>query len=383
MARIFVGLLCIVLTGIGFALTPEFDGADANRQHISVELQKIVSGIEKPTDIIPVPDHDYWLVVLGQQGNAWLAHQNGSKKKWFYLDVATYSEQGLLGLAFHPKFPQDKRIFVHYSTSSLLDGGTNIVSFVVSGQFPDWKLTNKTEILSVDQPYPNHNGGQLKFGPDGYLYIGLGDGGYADDPQGHGQNTQTLLGSMLRIDIDQTDQQPYAIPTDNPKIANAAPEIWAYGFRNPWRFMFTDGGQLIVADVGQNTWEWIHLVEKGDNAGWNIVEGSHCFPPRSDCVKTGIITPIYEYSHAEGASIIGGYIDTSDIHSILQGKYLFGDFVSGRLWAIEIPETRQAVTEVFALGKWSINPSTFGQSHDGSVLVADYTSGTIYKIVEK
>ena len=188
----------------------------------------------------------------------------------------------------------------------------------------------------MNQPFDNHNAGQLAFGPDGFLYFGLGDGGSGGDPMGNGQNLATLLGKMMRIDVDHTDPGlQYAIPSDNPFVGNGAarPEIWAYGFRNPWRFSFERGtGRLFCADVGQNSFEEIDLMQKGGNFGWNVMEGAHCFNPPSGCDTSGKVLPIAEYDHSEGIAVIGGYVYKGTDIPALTDLYLFADLASGNLW---------------------------------------------------
>ena len=236
-------------------------------------------------------------------------------------------EEGLLGLAFDPDYRRNGYLYVYYSAAfprrsilsrfSTSQGGRGMAS-------PDSELI----ILEIPQPYSNHNGGQIAFGPDGYLYVGLGDGGSGGDPHGNGQNKATLLGSILRIDVaGSSETERYRIPADNPfvGVSDARPEIWAYGLRNPWRFSFDQQtGLMWAADVGQNSWEEIDLVEKGLNYGWNVMEGAHCFSPRSGCDTAGLQAPVAEYSSAEGCSVIGGYV--------YRGAYIYGDFCSGKIW---------------------------------------------------
>ena len=235
--------------------------------------------------------------------------------------------------------------------------------------------------MTVFQPYANHDAGQLAFGPDGMLYIGWGDGGFRNDPKGSGQDRQTMLGAMLRVDIDNPDGgRAYGIPADNPFVNDAGTldEIYAIGLRNPWRYSFAPDGRLVVADVGQDLWEEVSIVPAGGNLGWNLREGFHCFPPGGSCPSDEpLVEPIYEYGRDDGNSITGGFVDTSGDEK-LNGLYVFGDFVTGRLWAIDLPESGTATPR--ALGRWPILPSTFGQDTQGRVYVADFGSGTIYRI---
>ncbi|MFX0113107.1 MAG: PQQ-dependent sugar dehydrogenase, partial [Candidatus Hodarchaeota archaeon] len=248
------------------------------------------------------------------------------------------NEEGLLGLAFHPDYQKNSYFYVYYSAAnprrSIL--ARYNVSSVDSNAA---NMNSELVLMEIPQPYSNHNGGQITFGPDGYLYIGLGDGGSGGDPLGHGQNTSTLLGAILRIDINNpTNGRHYGIPADNPFVGNQLgyrEEIWAYGLRNPWRFSFDLAtGWLWAADVGQNSIEEIDIIEVGGNYGWNIKEGSECYNPLSSCDSQGLVDPIWEYSHSVGQSITGGYVYRGTKLPHLQGYYIFGDFMSGRLWAL-------------------------------------------------
>ena len=221
------------------------------------------------------------------------------------------SEEGLLGLAFDPQFDDNGYFYVYYSASGPRRSVVSRFQLSADGQTAD--SDSELVILEIEQPYRNHNGGQLAFGPDGFLYIGLGDGGAAGDPMGHGRNTKTLLGSILRIDVSEsTPETPYTIPADNPLLddSDARPEIWAYGLRNPWRFSFDrETGQLWAGDVGQNSLEEVDLVERGGDYGWNTLEGTRCFSPRTSCDSTGTVPPVWEYpTGEEGCSVIGGYV---------------------------------------------------------------------------
>jgi glucose/arabinose dehydrogenase len=244
--------------------------------------------------------------------------------------------------------------------------------------------TERRIILEVEQPFPNHNAGQLAFGPDGMLYVGLGDGGSRDDPNDNGQNLSTLLGSMLRIDVDhQGAARPYGIPRDNP-FANqreARGEIWAYGLRNPWRYSFDEGGRLIVADVGQDDFEEVSIVSKGDNLGWRVREASHCFPPGTKCSNKGYADPVFEYPRSLGKSITGGYVYLGSELPELAGQYLCADYLSGNLWALALPNDRSAKATGRLLGTWPRSITTFGRGADGEIYAGDFGSGDILKLV--
>jgi glucose/arabinose dehydrogenase len=217
------------------------------------------------------------------------------------------------------------------------------------------------------------------------LYIGFGDGGSADDPHGNGQNLSTLLSKMLRIDVDRRDPGlQYAIPKDNPFVgkAGARPEIWAYGLRNPWRYSFDPRGRLIVADVGQNHEEEIDIVERGANLGWNRREGRHCFPIGQSCDAKGLVDPIFEYGRGDGISVTGGYVYQGKALPELAGKYIFGDYGSGRVWALDLPDTIKPTTAK-VLGVWPRTFSTFGRDGSGEIYAGDYASGEIVRMTRR
>ena len=271
-------------------------------------------------------------------------------KKVVYIDKE--NEEGFLGMAFHPKYKTNGEFFVFYTTQKAPH--TTVVSrFKVSKDDPNKADPNsEEELLVVNHPYWNHKGGTICFGPDGYLYIALGDGGKGNDPHGNGQNLQTLLGKVLRIDVDHKDTGlKYAIPKDNPfidRLANkqpiALPEIYAYGIRNIWRMSFDRlTGTLWAADVGQNLWEEIDLIVKGGNYGWNLREAKHEFAPNSTSSGPGLIDPIFEYNHDIGKSITGGHVYRGKKFPELAGHYLYADYVSGRIWALKYDYQKKAV----------------------------------------
>jgi glucose/arabinose dehydrogenase len=246
-----------------------------------------------------------------------------------------------------------------------------------------WRARRVRTVIEVQQPFANHDGGQIVFGPDGRLYIGFGDGGWRNDPNGHGQNGRTWLGSMLRIDVDGGRDAAYTVPVSNPWVGDdsVADEAWAIGLRNPWRFSFAPDGRMVVADVGQNAFEEIDLVVAGDNLGWNTREGRHCLDPETPCAKEGLVEPVYEYGRDEGKSITGGFVYTGNRVPALKDQYVFADFVSGRLWAISLPAERGgALVAAAALGQWPFLPSTFGRAADGEIYVAGFGKGIVYRI---
>ena len=289
-------------------------------------------------------------------------------------DVSLGSEQGLLGLAFSPGGDE---LYVNYTDT---DGDTHVTGFAMRGDRAD--PATRRDILVVDQPYSNHNGGNLVFGPDGFLYIGLGDGGSGGDPHGNGQSLSTALGKMLRIDPQLSGDAPFRIPSDNPFVgrSEARPAIWAYGLRNPWRYSFDRlTGDLWIGDVGQTDWEEIDVQPAessgGENYGWNILEGTHPFLGNE---LPGGVVPIYEYSHAEGGcTVIGGYVYRGEAIPELSGAYLFGDLCIGEIEALRMRGGR--VTGHRSLGPVVQNLSSFGEDADGE-LYAMSLSGGVYRI---
>ena len=288
------------------------------------------------------------------------------------------SEEGLLGLALDPE--SEGHMYAYYSASG---PRRSVVSrFTLAGDQSRVDPDNELVILEVEQPFANHNGGQLAFGPDGCLYIGLGDGGSAGDPLGSGQDTSTLLGSILRIDVSQaTPEQPYAIPPDNPFASSGGRgEIWAYGLRNPWRFSFDrDTGELWAGDVGQNRWEEINLIQRGANYGWNRLEGSHCFSIRN-CDPTGTVPPVWEYSlDGQPCSVIGGYVYRGSAVPWLRGVYVYGDFCSGEVFGLRYADG--AVVERQRLADTDLRIMSFAQDASGELYLLSQKSG-IYRLTD-
>ncbi|MSP90364.1 MAG: dehydrogenase [Myxococcales bacterium] len=367
---------------------------------LAVSLRQIAAGFREITDLaaVPAPHPATLLVVVEKPGTAHLL-DTATGKRWLLLQkaVATASEEGLLGLAFDPQFAVNRRF---YTNSVVTEGGqgkttrpgnptmqdkTTIDAWLFPldalGAEPAQPLWR---VLSFDQPYANHNAGQLAFGPDGMLYIGTGDGGSGGDPHGHAQNPRSWLGKMLRIDVaGSTAAQPYRVPTDNPFVGNTAylPEIWATGLRNPWRYSFDDTGRLWVGDVGQNAWEEIDLVERGANLGWNVREGRHCFAPPAGCSTAGLVDPVWEGAHPSYVSLTGGFVYAGVAIPALRGKYVFGDFLVGRLWAIEPPAVGSSTsTAQFWLTDHGLMVTTLGRRRDGELWVGDF-KGTVWLLV--
>ncbi len=397
---LIVLLFSVVLGGVAVGLWPaRTPGLDTRRLQaqsqlalagaLPVTLTPIASGFAQPTDLRWLPDQNLW-IVLEKAGNAWWLTADGTARgKLLHLDVATDSEEGLLGIAPHPQFAQNHLFFLNYVVR--VDGHdfTRIARWRLDGDVRTGHAAPVDVLLEVAQPYGNHKGGQLQFGPDGRLYIGLGDGGAGGDPHGNGQNPSTLLGKMLRIDVDHADPgRAYAVPSDNPFVGQAGwrPEIWALGLRNPWRFSFDATGRLIVADVGQNLWEELDIVPKGANLGWNRREGRHCFPPAATCQTAGLTEPaaltepIVEYGHEDGQSITGGYVALGPRVPQLRGRYILADFANGALWAVDLPQTVTQTARVWSLGKSTHHIATFGRDGAGDLLAADVFSGEILRL---
>ena len=352
---------------------------------LRVDLQPVVSGLDQSVDIANAADGFGRLFIVEKPGRIRVL-QDGELSSVPFLDITGRvgsggSEQGLLGLAFHPDYVRNGYFFVNYTDRQ----GDTVISRFVVGQDPaQADPSSEVVILTVGQPAANHNGGQLAFGPDGFLYAGLGDGGRAGDPFGNGQNTQTLLGKMLRLDVDHGE--PYTVPASNPFVGSSGfrPEIWATGLRNPWRFSFDrSSGDLYIADVGQNEYEEIDYQPAGspggENYGWSIMEGLHCYPAGEACDRVGLTLPVAEYDHAQGCSVTGGYVYRGQQFPSLDGIYLFADYCSGRIWALA--RDGQDQWRMAEVGRADIEPSSFGEDESGELYVADLQGGQLYQIV--
>lgn len=375
----------------GERLSAEFTGEDEKRPRIEVQLTQVASKFVQITEMVFVPGDPRLMIVFEKAGTAyWLDLEKGERGVLFKAQVLDDSEQGLLGLAFHPKFAENGKFYVNLTVASSISGkdADRIDEYSVrpGADLRTAKVVAGRTIIELDDPYQNHNGGQTVFGADGYLYTAFGDGGWKDDPHGHGQDTGTLLGDLLRIDVDKpTGGKEYGIPADNPFIGKEGyqPEIFATGLRNPWRFSFDSQGRIVAGDVGQDDWEEVTFVEKGMNLGWNIKEARHCFQPKKNCPEAGLTDPIFEYGREEGGSVTGGFVALGDHVPELTNKYVFGDFLSGKLWALDLPEKADRTgppARAYALGKWPILPSTFARDERGTLYVADYPSGLIFRI---
>lgn len=350
----------------------------------TLALTPVVSGLSSPVDLQFPNDGTGRMFVVQQAGSIRIV-TNGSLVAAPFLNITSKvnsgGEMGLLGLAFHPQFTQNHLFYVHYDRMVGAQIQSVIAEYHVSAGDPNVADANSERILlTVDQPFTNHKGGQIVFGPDGFLYIGFGDGGSGGDPMGNGQDLQTMLGKMLRIDVNNmSGGKQYAIPATNPFAGGGGlPEIWAYGLRNPWRFSFERGGtRLFVGDVGQDQFEEVDILESGKNYGWNVMEAMHCFNPASGCNMTGLTMPIAEYAHSEGEAVMGGFIYKGTAISNLLGAYVFGDYISGTIWElVEAPAGTWTRTKLLSTGR---NISSFAQDTAGELYALDY-SGSVLKL---
>jgi len=335
------------------------------------------------------PDDGSSLIFVSEQGGRIHVFDAGLAQpvSQIFLDITDRvnqggNEEGLLGLAFDPNYRNNGYFYVYYSAESprrsvisrfhLEQGGTNTAA-----------VQSEVVILEIRQPYSNHNGGQIAFGPDGYLYIAIGDGGSGGDPQNNGQNSGTLLGTILRIDVNGlSTTDSYKIPADNPFVdtSGARAEIWAYGLRNPWRFSFdTETGLMWAGDVGQNRWEEIDIITMGSNYGWNIMEGSRCYSPAANCNQADLELPVFEYDHSQGCSVTGGYVYRGTDLAGLQGRYIYGDYCSGNIWALDYREDSKV--ENTLLVESGLNITSFGQDRAGNLYILARQGG-IYTLAQ-
>ena len=376
------------LLALGLATGCGGSSSNTPASPVSISLQLVVSGLNTPLDLEQPNDGSGRLFVVEQGGTIRII-QNGSVLPQAFLDISSkvivQDEMGLLGVTFHPNFQTNRKFYVNYVRNAGGQFQSVIAEYLASAANANQSdPASERILLTVDQVsnFGNHKAGQLAFGPDGFLYFGLGDGGSGGDPFGHGQNTQILLGKMLRIDVNATSPGlQYRIPPDNPFAAGGGlPEIYAIGFRNPWRFSFDrTSGRLFVADVGQDKFEEVDIVQKGGNYGWNTMEGLHCFNPSSGCNTTGLSLPIVEISHPEGVAVIGGFVYHGTALAGLQGMYIFGD-LSGKIWTLTEGPANTFTRATLLTPGFSI--TSFGQDAAGELYVVDL-SGRVLKIVAK
>jgi glucose/arabinose dehydrogenase len=347
-----------------------------------VEVKPFAQVAGGPLAIAAPHDGSGRLFVASQAGQIWSVDADGRVLPDPMIDLAPFIvsgyEQGLLGLALHPDFPNDPRAFVNYTGEN---GDTSISSIALDPSNRDrFDVSSLRRLLFIDQPYANHNGGGTLFGPDGFLYLALGDGGSGGDPHGNGQSLDTLLGKILRIDIDAGDRD-YGIPADNPFAStDGMDEIWHYGLRNPWRLSFDRAtGDLWIGDVGQGAWEEIDVARDGAgglNFGWNRMEGAHCFGAES-CDSAGLVLPVTEYGHDRGCTVIGGYVYRGSASPLLQGAYLFADYCSGTIFAID-GSTAGPVAPA-EVGHVDGSVSAFGEDEAGELYLTTL-DGNVYRV---
>ncbi len=364
-----------------------------------INLQKLAEGITSPVAMANAGDGTNRLFICEQHGIIKI-FKDGSISEIPFLDIRDkiikqfnmYSERGLLGIAFHPNFKTNRKFYVYYSAESKIkksDHKSIVAEYLVSSSNNNQADKNSERIImEIEEPESNHNGGQLAFGADGYLYVGLGDGGGANDEHGtagNGQNLETLLGKIIRIDINV--EKGYKIPADNPFVNKPGrDEIWACGLRNPWKFSFDKStGKLFCGDVGQDKFEEVDIIQKGKNYGWRIMEASHCFNPAKNCNQNGLILPIAEYSHNEGICVIGGYVYRGSVKQF-QGKYFFGDW-SGKLFMITEQNDKTWKREELKTDIPKVYINGFGEDENGELYMLglsgigpSVSKGIIYKI---
>lgn len=346
----------------------------------AVKFTPVASGLRGVTTITPANDGSGRLYLTLQAGQVRVL-EGGRLRAQPFLDLSRLTsaggERGLLGLTFDPRYKQNRRLYVHYTDRN---GNTVLARYLAAADFSRADPASARVLFTAEQPYSNHNGGQIEFGPDGFLYLGLGDGGSGGDPQNNGQKLSSPLGKLLRFDVSGADAKPAA---GNPFIGRAGtnPNIWAYGLRNPWRFSFDrTTGDLIIADVGQNSFEEVNRQPRaskgGENYGWKVREGRSCFEPASGCRTQGLTEPVLVYGRGEGQSITGGYVYRGSAIPALKGQYVFGDFGSGTVWAARMTGNTWSKVKLGEVG----GPSAFGQDEAGELYVAEYFTGRVLKL---
>jgi glucose/arabinose dehydrogenase len=386
----------VFVTSVLLAACGASSACAQNAPHYEIEEAFPNLTFSRPTDLQSARDGSGRLFVVEQDGVIRVFKNDPAEKaSTVFLDLRSRvntagNEMGMLGLAFHPEFKTRAEFFVDYTATKLAKRITRVSRFSAPAKQSGGIASSEETVIEIDQPYSNHNGGQVAFGPDGMLYIALGDGGAGGDPQGNAQDTRSLLGKLLRIDVSK---KPYAIPADNPYApgsSHARGEIFAYGLRNPWRFSFDrESGELWSGDVGQNTYEEIDIIEKGKNYGWDCREGMHPYQPSSERSKrcddaSNLIDPVWEYGRSEGISVTGGYVYRGKALPDLVGWYVYADYGSGNIWSLRM-ENGKAVNRL--LTHADILISTFGvDEHDELYICAHNPGGDptrIYKLVAK
>jgi glucose/arabinose dehydrogenase len=362
----------------------------------ALRLEELARGLKQP--VFLTHDGTPRRFIVEQAGTIRLVNADGKVPKTPYLDIVkrvnSGAECGLLSVAFHPKFAKNGFLFVDYTAKKGRQLQTIIARFTAEPDAATVDPSTELILLTIDQPYPNHNGGQLQFGPDGMLYIGMGDGGSANDPQGNGQNSNVLLGKILRLDVNPSGDAPYTVPKNNPFVNRSAyrPEIWALGLRNPWRFSFDrETGDCYAGDIGQNLYEEIDLITRGGNYGWRDREASHAF--NGGEMKKEFSDPLVEYGRDKGQSITGGYVYRGKLFPQLVGWYLYADYASGRFFAMKqkkgksVANVELTVTFTDKAGQERptlnrVQTASFGEDVDGEIYVCDH-NGVVYRVVAK
>ena len=398
MALVFKVIIVMLAAGFGWSAGCGGDDAPATTPGptssptprppspgVAVKLTKVASGFTRPTFVTNAGDGSGRLFVVEKSGKIRIVAGSNVVAEPF-LDItktvrSSGNEQGLLGLAFHPQFKQNGRLFVAYTAQN---GDNTVAEYRASPDLNRADAASGRVLFGVKDPFPNHNGGMLAFGNDGYLYVSMGDGGSAGDPNGNAQNLDSLLGKLLRIDVNSGE--PYGIPKDNPFVgrAGARPEIWAYGLRNPWRFSFDrQTGDMWIADVGQNAIEEVDFQgaqsKGGENYGWRTMEGKNCFKPESNCDQSGLTLPIAQYTHDKGCSITGGYVYRGKAFPAFQGTYFYTDYCTGNFWSLRRDASGKAT--VAELPKILGSVSSFGEDEAGEVYLVSDSEGTLYQLV--
>ncbi len=384
-----LGLVAAIslLAYLGLCLPPAQASAQGGAEWPQIYLIQPMDGLDRPVHIGHANDGGARLFVVEQSGRIRII-KDGVLLSTPFLDisgrVSCCGERGLLSVAFPPGYASKGYFYVDYTDTA---GDTVVARYHLTAN-PDVADPSSEEIvLTIDQPYSNHNGGQLAFGPDGYLYIGMGDGGSGGDPHNHAQNPNSLLGKLLRIDVETGNPLTYTIPATNPytQTAGYRREIWALGLRNPWRFSFDrQTGDLYIADVGQSRREEVDFQPAagagGENYGWRILEGSLCYNPSSGCVPpVGYSAPVAEYDHSQGCSITGGMVYRGSLDQGMQGIYFYGDYCSGRIWGLKHDGT---AWQTALLLDTDLAITTFGEDESGNLYVADYWNGRLYMLAE-
>ncbi|MBI4197827.1 MAG: PQQ-dependent sugar dehydrogenase [Chloroflexi bacterium] len=356
----------------------------------SVRLERALQGLsfQRLTNLVQPSDGSGLFFTTEQPGRVWVIPGGlGATQASLFLDITDrvsdiHNEEGLLGLAFDPAYAQNGHLYLYYSAAA---PRRNVLARFTRSQADGLQGDPGSELklLEIPKSFGNHNGGQLAFGPDGYLYVGVGDGGGSGDPFRNGQNLGSLLGKVLRIDVRDAARpagRDYRIPPDNPFVGlqGAKGEVWAYGLRNPWRFAFDpETGLLWAGDVGQNAWEEVDILMRGGNYGWNVMEGGHCFSPGRGCSTQGLEPPVAEYSHAQGCSVTGGYVYRGKGIPALVGAYVYADYCSGTLWGLRYENGR--VVEHAVLAETGLEIASFAQDAEGELYALTQDAG-VYRL---